>query len=98
MWLLKHCGVYTYILAVAEFSSSSINANRHRRSRPILHLFLMLNYLPLAHNLDSVNLFANDCNTVRVLSSRVLRLIHFRCNRIIPGLELYLVGCQRVTV
>jgi hypothetical protein len=57
MWLLsqyssQHCGVYTYILAVEEFSSSSINANRQRRSRPILHLFLMLNYLPLAHNLD----------------------------------------------
>jgi hypothetical protein len=58
MWLLsqyssQQCGVYTYILAVAEFSSSSINANRHRRSCPILPLFLMLNYLPLAHNLDT---------------------------------------------
>jgi hypothetical protein len=58
MWLLsqyssQQCGVYTYILAVAEFSSSSINEYRHRRTRPILHLFLMLNCLPLAHNLDN---------------------------------------------
>jgi hypothetical protein len=63
MWLLsqyssQHCGVYTYILAVAEFSSSSINANRHRPlcqySCPQLLLFLVHNYIPLAHNLDNI--------------------------------------------
>jgi hypothetical protein len=35
MWLLsqfssQHCGVYPYILAIAESSSLSIVANRHR--------------------------------------------------------------------
>jgi hypothetical protein len=58
MWLLsqyssQYCGVYTYILAVAEFSSSSINANRLCQLHPILSLFLVPNYLPLAHNLNS---------------------------------------------
>jgi hypothetical protein len=61
MWLpsqysSQHCGVYTYILALAECSSSSINANRHRPlcpySCPILLLFLVYNYIPLAHNLN----------------------------------------------
>jgi hypothetical protein len=57
MWLLsqyssQHCGVYTYILAVAEFSSSSIDDNRHRPLYPQLLLFLVHNYIPLAHNLD----------------------------------------------
>jgi hypothetical protein len=42
MWLLsqyssQQCGVYTYILAFAEYSSSSINNNRHRS---IVSIFL----------------------------------------------------------
>jgi hypothetical protein len=62
MWLLsqnssQHCGVYTYILAAVELSSSSITDNRHRPLCPysclILLLFLVYNYLPLAHNLNS---------------------------------------------
>jgi hypothetical protein len=62
MWLLsqyssQHCGVYIYILALAECSSSSNLSNRHRPlcpySCPILFLFLVHNYLPLAHNLNS---------------------------------------------
>jgi hypothetical protein len=61
IWLLsqyssQHCGVYTYILALAECSSSSNLSNRHRPlcpySCPILLLFLVHNYLPLAHNLN----------------------------------------------
>jgi hypothetical protein len=63
MWLLsqyssQHCGVYTYILALDEYSSSSINANRHRPlcqySCPQLLLFLVHNYIPLAHNLNKL--------------------------------------------
>jgi hypothetical protein len=50
----QHCGACTYILAVAEHSlSSSFSENRHRQLHPILLLFLVHNYLPLAHNLNS---------------------------------------------
>jgi hypothetical protein len=57
MWLLsqycsQHCGVYTYILATVELSSLSITDNRHRPFCPLLLLFQVHNYLPLAHNLN----------------------------------------------
>src|SRR5438552_12465634 len=57
MWLLsqyssQHCGAYTYILAVVEYSSSSNLSNRLRQLHPTLSLFLVHNYLPLAHNLN----------------------------------------------
>ena len=43
--LSQYCGVHTYILALAEFSSSSSDIdNRLRRLHPILHLFLVLDY------------------------------------------------------
>ena len=51
--LSQYCGVHTYILALAESSSSSSNIeNRLRRLHPILPLFLVHYYLPLAHNLN----------------------------------------------
>jgi hypothetical protein len=51
--LSQYCGVHTYILALAELSSSSSDIdNRLRRLHPILLLFLVLDYLPLAHNLN----------------------------------------------
>jgi hypothetical protein len=77
MWLLsqyssQHCGVYTYILAVAEFSSSSINANRHRPLCPQLLLFLVHNYIPLAHNLDSGG--TRLANTIRCVPEHATRV------------------------
>ena len=59
--LSQYCGVHTYILALAEYSSSSsITDNKHRQLHPILPLFLVLNYLPLAHNLNTTGLFLKD--------------------------------------
>jgi hypothetical protein len=57
MWLLsqyfsQHCGVYTYILATVELSLLSKTDNRHRPFCSQLLLFLVHNYLPLAHNLN----------------------------------------------
>src|SRR5277367_300785 len=58
MWLLsqyssQHCDVYTYILALVESFSTSFTNNRQcPYSGPILFLFQVHNYIPLAHNLN----------------------------------------------
>jgi hypothetical protein len=53
----QHCSVFTYILAAVELSSSIIIDNRHRPlcpySCPQLLLFLVHDYIPLAHNLNN---------------------------------------------